>query len=224
MLFRTRGRPAGDDLLASPLFCFLEYSIISSRSTHIIGIFTLGDLLDKPWSQASTLLPPSELTVIFIAPMIQYSHRSSDSMLMFTNLRSRTSGVVDKPNEGASLLRGLNFQSRPSGTPIICTMKNARVQKPKKSTKLRFDFPDFFGIYLQGLAKTFFFFLWIRPYLREPRGQSVAALDLHRGCAKWRVAGKIHLNFGRKRDDFQNRARVAVARELGLESNECYDR
>ena len=158
MLFRTRGRPAGDALLASPLFCFLEYSIISSRSTHIIGIFTLGDLLDKPWSQASTLLPPSELPVIFIAPMIQYSHRSSDSMLMFTNLRSRTSGVVDKPNEGASLLRGLNFQSRPSGTPIICTMKNARVQKPKKSTKLRFDFPDFFGIYLQGLAKTVFFF------------------------------------------------------------------
>ena len=50
----------------------LQYSVFLGPSLHfpaqLVGGFTLSDLLDKPWSQVSSLLPPGYLLAfIFIA-------------------------------------------------------------------------------------------------------------------------------------------------------------
>ena len=41
---------------------------------QLVGGFTLSDLLDKPWSQASSLLPPPYVPSILIAHRVQHSH------------------------------------------------------------------------------------------------------------------------------------------------------
>ena len=41
---------------------------------QLVGDFTLSDLLDKPWSQVSSLLPPRYVPSNFIAHRVQHSH------------------------------------------------------------------------------------------------------------------------------------------------------
>ena len=70
--------------LASVAYSVLLYPsffFFSSRHFHfpaqLLGGFTLSDLLDKPWSQVSSLLPPPYVPSIFIAHRVHYSHCSS---------------------------------------------------------------------------------------------------------------------------------------------------
>ena len=55
-------------------FFFLNHNFYFPA--QLVGGFTLSDLLDKPWSQVSSLLPPRTCS-IFIAHRVQHSHCSS---------------------------------------------------------------------------------------------------------------------------------------------------
>ena len=44
---------------------------------QLVGGFTLSDLVDKPWSQVSPLVPPRHVPSIFIAHRAQHSRCSS---------------------------------------------------------------------------------------------------------------------------------------------------
>ena len=61
------------------LFVSLFFKIITFNSpAQLVGGFTLSDLLDKPWSQVSSLLHPGTYVLsIFIAHRVQNSHCSS---------------------------------------------------------------------------------------------------------------------------------------------------
>ena len=61
------------------------YSFVSDTETRyiqyfpaqLVAGFPLSDLLDKPWSQVSSILPPRTCLRIFVAHRVQHSHWSS---------------------------------------------------------------------------------------------------------------------------------------------------
>ena len=54
--------------------CFLSLYF----PAQLVGGCTLSDLLDKPWSQVSSLRPPRYVHSIFIAHRVQHSHMLAD--------------------------------------------------------------------------------------------------------------------------------------------------
>ena len=52
-------------------FIFLIITFTFQPNSYLVGGFTLGDLLDKPWSQVSSLLPPG--TCLYFLSRIRLS-------------------------------------------------------------------------------------------------------------------------------------------------------
>ena len=52
---------------------------------QLVGGFTLSDLLDKSWSQVSSLFPPRYVPSIFVAHRVQHSHCSSIHRMLQTH-------------------------------------------------------------------------------------------------------------------------------------------
>ena len=58
-MINTIGSGTLNYVSAGPVFFYFIFLIITFYSTaQLVGGFTLSDLLDKPWSQVSSLLPP----------------------------------------------------------------------------------------------------------------------------------------------------------------------
>ena len=57
------------------LFCFFNITF-NTFQPYLWEVFTLNELLDKPWSLGSTLLPPGTC-LYFVAHRVQHSHCSS---------------------------------------------------------------------------------------------------------------------------------------------------
>ena len=63
-----------------PVFFFSSYSFLNHHvhcPAQIVRGFTLSDLLDKPWSQVSSLLTPPVHAFTLIAQKVQHSHFSA---------------------------------------------------------------------------------------------------------------------------------------------------
>ena len=112
----------------------------------ILGGFTLSDLLDKPWSQVSSLLPPRYVPSIFIAQRVQHSHCSDFHRMLPTHALALSATVIKflcKKNSpqvcalGENWTREIDFSRHEDDLPSVHN-NNARYEY--EFTYVRIDY------------------------------------------------------------------------------------